>query len=104
MSIKNYKTTKLDKEEARKKITKAAAQGRVLLTSHARERMEERNIILNDIVNALLSPSMRVSDGEPHNVGFTYRCSTKKFNVAVGFTVQGDGVIVVTVFRAERKD
>ena len=104
MSTKNYKTTKLSKEVARKKIFKVAAQGRILLTSHAIQRMGERNIVLNDIVNVLLSPSMHVSDGEPHNIGFTYRCSTKKFSVAVGFTVQGDGVIVVTVFKAERRD
>lgn len=103
MSTKNYKTTKLNKEEARKKIVSVAAQGRILLTAHAKLRMSERDIILNDIVNVLLSPSMRVSEGEPHNVGYTYKCSTKKFSVAVGFTVRGDGVIVVTVFQAERK-
>lgn len=103
MSTKSYKTTKLNKEEARKKIVSVAAQGRILLTAHVKFRMSERDIILNDIVNVLLSPSMRVSEGEPRNIGFTYMCSTKKFTVVVGFTVRGDGVVVVTVFHAERK-
>ena len=103
MSTKNYKTTRLSKEEARKQIVKVAAQGKVVFTNHAVQRMIERNIIINDIINVLLSNSMRVSEGEPHSSGYTYKCSTKKFAVAVGFTVRGDGVVVVTVFHAEKR-
>jgi hypothetical protein len=103
MSIKNYKTIKLNKEEARKLIVKVAREGRVLFTSHATQRLGERGLIVNDVMNVLLSKSMRVSDGEPHAGGYTYRCSTRRMAVAVGFTIRGDGVVVITVFKTERK-
>lgn len=103
MSTSDYKNKKLNKEEARKLVVKLATSGRVLLTSHARERLLERDIIFNDVLNVLLSQSMRVSEGELEKGNYTYRCSTKKFVVVVGFTVKGDGVIVITIFKAERK-
>lgn len=59
---------------------------------------------MNDVMNVLLSESMRVSEGEPHPGGYSYRCSTRRMAVAVGFTVRGDGVVVITVFKTERKD
>lgn len=103
MSFKDYKNKKLNREEARKQITKVAASGRVILSNHARDRLLDREIVFNDVLNVLLAKSMRVSDGELEKGGYTYRCTTTKFVVVVGFTVSGDGVIVVTVFRAERK-
>lgn len=103
MSTKDYKNKKLNKEEARNLVLKLAASGKVILTNNARERLFERTIILNDVLNVLQSESMRVFDGEPEKGGYTYRCSTKKFVVVVGFTVRGDGVIVITVFQADRK-
>lgn len=104
MSTKNYKTTKLNKEEARKLIIKTAREGRVLFASHAAKRLGERGLIVNDVMNVLLSESMRVSEGEPHVGGYSYRCSTRRMAVAVGFTIKGDGVVVITVFKTERKD
>lgn len=104
MSVKNYKTTKLNKEETRKLIAKVAREGRVLFTLHATQRLGERGLTVNDVMNVLLSESMRVSDGEPNASGYTYRCSTRRMAVAVGFTVRGDGVVVITVFKTERKD
>ena len=103
MSNKNYKADRLSKEEARKRILKVASEGRILISGHALKRMLQRNIIQNDIINVLRSASMRVSEAEPHLSGFTYRCQTVKFAVVVGFTVRGDGVIVVTVFKIERQ-
>ncbi len=103
MSTKDYKNKKLNKEEARKLVLKLAAAGKVILTGHASRRLTERGVIFNDVLNVLLSQSMRVSEGEPENGGYTYRCSTKKFVVVVGFTIRGDGVIVITVFKADRK-
>lgn len=85
-------------------MLKLAAVGKVILSSHASKRLIERGIIFNDILNVLLSQSMRISEGEPEKGGYTYRCSTKKFFVVVGFTVDGDGIIVITIFKAERKD
>jgi hypothetical protein len=104
MSIKNYKTTKLSKEEARKLIVKVAREGRVLFTFHATQRLGARGLIVNDVINVLLSESMRVSEPEPHVGGYTYRCFTRRMVVAVGFTIRGDGVVVITVFKTERKD
>lgn len=103
MSTKDYKYKKLSKEEARKLVRKLAGSGLVLISNHAQQRLIERRVILNDVLNVLLSESMIVSDGEPAIGGYTYRCSTKKFTVVVSFTVRGDGVIVITVFKAERK-
>ncbi len=103
MSTKDYKTNKLNKEEARKLVSKLAAAGRVLLSGHAQKRLLDREIIFNDVLNVLLSASMRVAEGELENGTYRYRCTTAKFVVVIGFTVRGDGVIVVTVFRTERK-
>jgi hypothetical protein len=103
MSNKDYKYKKLSKEEARKLVLRLAESGHILITNHARQRLTERGVILNDVLNVLLSESMKVSNGEPAIGGYTYRCSTKKFTVVVGFTVRGDGVIVITVFKADRK-
>lgn len=102
MPTKDYKNKKLNKEEARRLVIKLAASGRVILSNHARERLAERNIILNDVMNVLLSSSMRVSEVDFDKHGFTYRCSTKRFTVVVGFTARGDGLAVVTVFKTER--
>ncbi len=104
MSIRNYKSDRLSKEEARKLVVKIAREGRVLITWHASQRFGERGLIMNDVMNVLLSDSMRVSDGEPHLGGYTYRCATRRLVVAVGFTVRGDGLVVITVFKTERKD
>ncbi|MFN8790443.1 MAG: DUF4258 domain-containing protein [Bdellovibrionales bacterium] len=71
---------------------------------HARARLRERDLIFNDVVNVLLANSMRISDGELENGCFRYRCQTNRFIVVVGFFSRGDGLIVVTVFRAERKE
>mgnify|MGYP001333951054 FL=1 len=104
MSIKDYKNKKLNKEEARKQITKVAATGNVIFTSHALQRLSERGVIINDVMNVLLSNSMRVSEAEPSLAGFTYRCTTKRFIVVVSFTVRGDGIVVITVINTERRN
>jgi len=75
-----------------------------MLTSHARERLSQREVIFNDVMNVLLSQSMKVDDGEPGLGGYSYRCSTKRFAVVVSFTVRGDGLVIVTVMRVERKN
>jgi hypothetical protein len=103
MSYIDYKKTKLNNEPIRKLVLKLALSGQVILTNHASKRLNERRIIFNDVINVLLSESMKVSGGEPNLAGYTYRCSTKKFVVVVGFTMRGDGLIVITVFGAERK-
>lgn len=102
MSIKDYKDKKLNKEQARKLVYKLAVSGKVILSGHARTRLIERNIIFNDVLNVLLSQSMRISEGEIGVGGYTYRCSTSKFVVVIGFAIVGDGVVIVTVFKAKR--
>lgn len=103
MPTQDYKNKRLNREEARKLVTKLSSAGRVILTNHARLRLLERHIILNDVINVLLSPSMRITDGEFEKGSYTYRCYTSKFTVVIGFTVIGDSVVVITVFKTERK-
>lgn len=103
MSIKDYKNIRLNREEARKLVVKLAADGRVLISSHASKRLSQRKVIFNDVMNVLLSQSMTIADGEPSLGGYTYRCSTKRFIVVISFTVSGDGLVVVTVMKTERK-
>jgi hypothetical protein len=104
MPFIDYKNNKLNREEARKLVLKIASTGRVILTAHATKRLSERRIIFNDVLNVLLSQSMRISEGETQSSGYTYRCSTKKFVVVVSFTIRGDGIVVITVFKTERKE
>lgn len=103
MTTKDYKRKKLHKEEARKLVIRLAAESKVLFSTHAIERMISRNIIQNDVMNVLLSSSMRISEGELEQSSFRYRCQTNRFVVVVSFKTHGDGVIVVTVWSAERK-
>lgn len=103
MSNFNYKYTKLGLEQARKLITHLASKGRLLITQHAQARLLERNIIINDVINVLLSCSMRVSEPDLQPGGYAYRCSTNKFTVVVGFTIQGDGLVLITVFKVDKK-
>jgi len=103
MSSKDYKRKKVNKEEARKLVIKAAVAGRVVFSAHALQRMTERDIITNDILNVLLSTSMRISEGEAESGTYRYQCQTNRFVVVIGFTVQGDGLVVVTVWKSERK-
>ncbi len=104
MSHFDYKYKRLSKEEARKFVLKLASVGKIVFSMHAKERLLERNITQNDVINVLRSVSMRVADGEIGNVGYTYQCSTRKFAIVIGFAVSGDKLIVVTVFKIERKD
>lgn len=103
MSHFDYKNKRLAKEEARRLILKLAFEGKIIYSHHARQRLIERNIILNDVINVLGSNSMRLADGEFNKGGYTYKCSTNKFSVVVGITTNGNGLIVITVFKIERE-
>ncbi len=103
MSHFDYKYKKLTNEQARKLVLKLTLEGKLIYSHHARERLIERNIVHNDVINVLGSKSMRITDGEMGISGYTYKCSTNKFSVVVGFVTTGDGLIVVTVFKIARK-
>lgn len=103
MSFFDYKRNRLNKEEARKLIGKLASTGKVILSQHARKRLTDRDIILNDVINVLLSKSMRISEAEFENNTYRYRCQTNRFIVVIGFSVTGENTIIITVWKTERK-
>ena len=103
MSPQNYKSERLNQNEARKLIAELILdESCLVLTSHAKERMEERQLIFADIVNVLKSPAMRIIGvAEFSNFSWRYRCETNRLRVVISFSVDGASIVVVTVIRRQ---
>lgn len=105
MSNSDYSKKRLSPEEARKLIVQIIKDGgKLIYRHHILERMGQRDFSVEDIINVLLSPSMRVSPGEPHVKGWTYRCSTGRYRVVVAFTQLADGLYLITVMDLTKRN
>ncbi len=100
MSPGDYKYQRLNKNEARKLITRLVANERIRFSNHAYERMEEREISIQDALNVLESPSSFIlGEGELEKGSYRYQLCTNRFKLAVGFTSDGLEVVVLSVMR-----
>lgn len=104
MSNKDYSSNRVSREEARRLIIEIVkTTGRLIYTDHVLQRMGDRDFSTQDVINVLLSGSMRVSNGEPHPKGWTYRCTTGRYGVVVAFTKKADGLYVITVLKLTKR-
>ena len=100
MSPSDYKHHRLNRNEARKLISRLVLAEKVRFVSHAFDRMAERNIDIQDAMNVLESPaSFILGEGELDRGSYRYRLCTNRMMLAVGFSSDGGEVVVLTVIR-----
>jgi hypothetical protein len=100
MSPSDYKYQRLNKNEARKLIARLIGDERVRFSNHAYERMDEREISIQDAINVLESPSSFIlGEGELENGSYRYQLCTNRFKLVVGFASDGSEIVVLSVMR-----
>lgn len=103
VTVRDYKTIRISKEEARKLIAKLIQDypDSIYWTKHAMERMDQRELSMTDIYNVLSSPHSRVlSEGEVNAHGvFSYRLETNRMFVVISFSSDATKLQVVTIAR-----
>lgn len=107
MSNIDYKTSKLDKTQARKQIAEVIAKfpGNIHFSRHAREELENDDLTTGDVWNVLKSSDSRIVDeGECCKGSYRYRLETTFIMVVVAFHVTGDGINIVTVWDKRKKE
>ena len=106
MSIFDHKTKRLDRNEARKLITKIINQHpeRVFFSRHALEELKKDGLTTLDALNVIKSPGARIyTEGEFEKFSYRYRLETANMMVVVTFLELGDGMIVVTAWDKRKK-
>lgn len=102
MSPSDFRRQKLNKNEARKLISKLMLEEKVIFLQHAFDRMKERSVDIQDAVNVLESPDSFISgEGEFERGSYRYRLCTNRMTLVIGFNPDGTKIIVVTVMRRD---
>ena len=99
MSPSDYKTDKLNRNEARKLISKIVNQhqARIRFSHHAIRELGNDNLTTVDALNILKSPDSKIyQDGEFENGSYRYRIETTNIVIVVAFSIDGSGINVVT--------
>lgn len=86
----------LEPATAKRQARNILQEGRVLPSKHARERMEERNLILPDCINVIRAGSYR--PGEWENGAWRYRVETPKISVVIQFLSE-ERLLLVSAWR-----
>ena len=104
MSPIDYKSQRMGRAEARKLIQEILNRWpqNVRISGHARKRLQERSLILSDLINVLRSPVGKL-DREPEFVdgSWRYKVETPHLAVCVAFP-SGVEMVVVTAMRKEK--
>ena len=101
MSITDYRTQKLDRNQARKLISEIAHRypAHIRFSRHALEEIRKDNLTTADILNVIKSSSAKVlHGGELENGTYRYRLETGSITVVVSFDSQTN-LVVVTAWR-----
>lgn len=105
MSPLDFKACKLNKNEARKQVTKVVTTHpeRVFFTRHAREELENDDLTTVDAWNVLKSPDSKIlGEGEFKDGSFRYRLETANILVVIAFQEDGLGLSVITAWRKKK--
>jgi hypothetical protein len=97
MSPIDYKSSKLNKTEARKLVTRIVNQVPVgiRISSHAEVQFVARNVSIDDALNVLKSSSARIlKEGELEKGTYRYQVETKRMVIVVAFESEERLVIV----------
>ncbi len=101
MSHSDYKTIKLDRNEARKLISKITAQHpeNIRFSGHSIRELANDQLTTVDALNVLKSPDSKIhSEGELENGSYRYRLETTHLVIVVAFTTDGTGLNIVTAW------
>ncbi len=107
MSPLDYKTVKLSRNEARKRITEIMTKhpDRVHFTGHAEKALQDDRLTTGDALNLLKSSSGRINEeGEFHNGSWRYRLSTTHMVVVVAFEPTDLVLNVVTCWDKRKRE
>ena len=107
MSISNYRTNKVDKNQARKLVLQIMRHhsGNVNFSGHATSEMTNDGLTSGDIWNVLESSDARIVDeGEFEKGSYRYRLETNFIMVVIAFHPKGDGLNIVTVWDKRKKE
>lgn len=102
----NYRTTKLNRTQARKKIAEILQKkpANVHFSRHALEELGNDDLTTVDAWNVLASADSRIVDeGELENGTYRYRLETNFIMVVVAFQSDGNGLFVITAWDKRRK-
>lgn len=102
----DYKTTKLDKTQARKMISEIVAKhpDQVMFSRHSLTEMDNDDLTTVDAWNVLKSSDARIIiEGELEKGSYRYRLETSFIMVVIAFRSDGKSLTVVTVWDKRRK-
>lgn len=99
MSTVDYKSVKLSRNEARKRIAEIVSKWpqNVKLSRHAEEELLKDGLATSDVLNVLKSSNSKILDeGESKDGSWRYRLQTTNLLMVIAFWPTGEGLTVVT--------
>ena len=99
MSPLDYKSSRINKSQARKQISKILSlyPRNVWFSKHALEELKADDLVTTDAFNVLKSPDSRIyQEGELENGSYRYRLETGNILLVIAFQEDGNGLTVVT--------
>ncbi len=94
--------SRLNRNEARKRIAEWLADGAVSFSGHAREEMGKDAIETTDVENVLRCGRI-LEEAEEEHGSWRYRLHTAKFVVVVALLEEGRIIRVVTAWRKKER-
>ena len=101
MLFTDYRGKRLDKNQARKRVSAIAREHpeNIRFFRHALEEMLNDDLITADILNVIKSPSSKIlSEAELENGSYRYRLETNNIMVIVSYDSE-DSLVIVTAWR-----
>lgn len=101
MSPLDYKTSRLNRNEARKQVTKVMKEhpGNLYFSNHALKELEKDDLTTLDALNILKSSDSKIlKDGELEKGSYRYRIETTNIMVVIAFREDGKGISVITAW------
>lgn len=106
MSPLDYKTVKLNRNEARKRIAETVTKHptRVHFTGHAVNALADDGLTTADAWNLLKSTSSKIVDeGELKDGSWRYRLCTTNMVVVIAFEPDGNGINIITCWDRRKR-
>jgi hypothetical protein len=106
MSSHDYRSKRMSKAEAWKKIRKIMSDEdpQLVFGGHALDEMRNVSLSTSDVINVLKSTSATMKDEpETKNGNVRYRVKTLNYCVVVSFFKSADGLFVVTVWKIKKE-
>ena len=106
MSPIDFKSTKLNRDEAKKLISKIMTffPGNIYFSRHSIQELRNDSLSTIDALNLLKSHDSKIHDeGELINGSFRYRLETSNILLVVAFREDGKGLTVITAWDKRKR-